>query len=317
MSFKLVNWFSAQNNLRPKVIKSIVKQVILVITFSLIAFNLSAVGIVNAESKVTTEVVDVYPNDKESNWWVQWNVCSEKDLLNPWFRVTSDVEFFTVGVEGLLLKGNCDDVTYQIGADDPESIELSYVEKHPTKKTIILLGAEKSRFTDKYLVSLRICSGENQILNPEIIAKSDIDNQKLSFFSNIGPGSCLDHDLNLKANDLDTIAIDFVNQLTSETKFEIENKVQNISNIPDWIKNNAKWWSEGQISDSEFTSCIQYLIKENIMVIPELPISSQSSEEQVPDWVRSKAGWWADGLISEGDFVSGIRYLVEFGLIRV
>ena len=24
--------------------------------------------------------------------------------------------------------------------------------------------------------------------------------------------------------------------------------------IPDWIKNNAGWWSEGQISDSEITS---------------------------------------------------------------
>ncbi len=34
------------------------------------------------------------------------------------------------------------------------------------------------------------------------------------------------------------------------------------SEIPEWIKNNAGWWSEGLIGDSDFVSGIQYLIKE-------------------------------------------------------
>ena len=87
--------------------------------------------------------------------------------------------------------------------------------------------------------------------------------------------------------------------------------------IPEWIKNNAMWWSEGQIGDSDFTGGIQFMIKENIMVIPDLPESAKAGEEQVPDWVRNNAGWWADGLISDDDFVSGIKYLVEQGIIRV
>jgi hypothetical protein len=36
-------------------------------------------------------------------------------------------------------------------------------------------------------------------------------------------------------------------------------------NIPDWIKNNAKWWSEGQIDDTAFVSGIQYLIQNGMM----------------------------------------------------
>ena len=36
-------------------------------------------------------------------------------------------------------------------------------------------------------------------------------------------------------------------------------------NIPDWIKNNAKWWSEGQIDDTAFVSGIQYLIQHGMM----------------------------------------------------
>ena len=29
--------------------------------------------------------------------------------------------------------------------------------------------------------------------------------------------------------------------------------------IPDWIKNNAGWWSDGQIDDDSFVSGIQWL----------------------------------------------------------
>ena len=100
--------------------------------------------------------------------------------------------------------------------------------------------------------------------------------------------------------------------------------------VPDWIKNNARWWAEGTISDTEFVSGIQFMIKENIMVIPDLPeevtqmelkdekrAMGMEREQNVPDWVRNNAGWWADGLISDDDFISGIKYLVEQGIIKV
>ena len=37
--------------------------------------------------------------------------------------------------------------------------------------------------------------------------------------------------------------------------------------IPQWIKNNAGWWADGSISDSDFVQGIQFLIKEGIMRI--------------------------------------------------
>ncbi len=94
--------------------------------------------------------------------------------------------------------------------------------------------------------------------------------------------------------------------------------VLNEIEIPSWIKNNARWWSEGTIGDSDFTTGIQYMIKENIMVISGLPEqAAEATQEQVPQWVRNNAGWWANGLISDNDFVSGIKYLVEQGIIQV
>jgi len=44
--------------------------------------------------------------------------------------------------------------------------------------------------------------------------------------------------------------------------------------IPDWIKNTAKFWVEGNVSDSEFINALQYMIKNGIIEIPEDDSSS-------------------------------------------
>ena len=36
-------------------------------------------------------------------------------------------------------------------------------------------------------------------------------------------------------------------------------------NVPEWFKINAKWWSQGQISDTEFVEGIQYLVEQRII----------------------------------------------------
>ena len=38
--------------------------------------------------------------------------------------------------------------------------------------------------------------------------------------------------------------------------------------IPQWIKNNAKWWSQGNITDAQFVSGIQYLVTQGIIQLP-------------------------------------------------
>ena len=50
---------------------------------------------------------------------------------------------------------------------------------------------------------------------------------------------------------------------------------ENESLIPDWIKNTARFWVEGKVSDSEFINALQYMIKNGIIEIPkedELPL---------------------------------------------
>ncbi len=86
--------------------------------------------------------------------------------------------------------------------------------------------------------------------------------------------------------------------------------------IPSWIKNTAKWWSEGQVGDGDFTKGIEYLIQNDIMAIP--PANSTAiKENKIPSWVKNNAGWWADGKISDDEFVKGIQYLIQEGIINV
>jgi hypothetical protein len=87
--------------------------------------------------------------------------------------------------------------------------------------------------------------------------------------------------------------------------------------IPLWIKNNAAWWAEEQISDSDFLTGIEYMIRESIIVISNLPKTSVVASNSVPAWVKNNAGWWAADQITEDDFVKGIQYLVENGMISV
>ena len=49
--------------------------------------------------------------------------------------------------------------------------------------------------------------------------------------------------------------------------FSIGVQAEKNSLIPSWIKNNAKWWSEGRVPDSEFVNGIKYLIEQKIMKI--------------------------------------------------
>jgi len=87
--------------------------------------------------------------------------------------------------------------------------------------------------------------------------------------------------------------------------------------LPDWVKANAGWWSKDQIDDSTFATGLQYLIKENIIRIPELEQKQTVSVTEIPPWIKTNAGWWNEGLISDDDFLKGIQYLVEQGIIKV
>jgi len=89
------------------------------------------------------------------------------------------------------------------------------------------------------------------------------------------------------------------------------------SQIPDWIRDTAKWWSLTQISDQDFVKGLEYLIQQNIIQIPEGTTSEGDSEPKLPSWLRKNAGWWSQGLLSDDEFVKSIQWLINNGFIKI
>jgi len=87
--------------------------------------------------------------------------------------------------------------------------------------------------------------------------------------------------------------------------------------IPAWIKNNAEWWAAGQIDDNSFVQGIQYLIKEDIIIIPPTTQGTGSDSNKIPAWIKNNAEWWAAGQIDDNSFVQGIQYLIKEGIMKI
>lgn len=107
----------------------------------------------------------------------------------------------------------------------------------------------------------------------------------------------------------------FAADIATNQILHLKTEPKNSGDIPIWIKNNAKWWAQGQIADSDFVQGLQYLIQEKIMKIPETK-SGLVSSTKIPDWIKTNANWWADGKISDNEFVIGIQYLIANGIIH-
>jgi len=85
--------------------------------------------------------------------------------------------------------------------------------------------------------------------------------------------------------------------------------------IPNWIKNNAKWWADDMIDDQTFVGGIQYLINEKIIQVDAK--EKFNSEKKIPIWIKNNAKWWSNGVISDVDFLSGIKFLVDNRIIDI
>lgn len=102
---------------------------------------------------------------------------------------------------------------------------------------------------------------------------------------------------------------------TFEDIIRIEDPTQSNKEIPNWIKSSASWWSNDQISDEDFLQGIEFLVKENIILVKD--VQPTESSQEIPSWIKNNAAWWADDLLSDGEFVTGIEYLIKTGILSI
>jgi hypothetical protein len=133
-----------------------------------------------------------------------------------------------------------------------------------------------------------------------------------SFDSKLDLGT---YEILIKYNDK-VIEYKIIEIVESESTVMVKSSV-----IPEWVKNNARWWSEGKISEQTFLNTLEYLVNEKIINIPKQFESSLDveNEKHIPSWIKNNAGWWATDKISEEEFLKGIQYLIdnEFILVKL
>ena len=72
---------------------------------------------------------------------------------------------------------------------------------------------------------------------------------------------------------------------------EIQSQYGDTKSVPDWIKNNANWWSDNLIDDTDFINGLQYLIEYKIIKIDNKKIQGKVSLEDItfsPSWKVDK-----------------------------
>jgi len=112
---------------------------------------------------------------------------------------------------------------------------------------------------------------------------------------------------------LATTSIFFISLLV--TNFSITYG-ENEKNIPLWIKQNTKWWSEGKISNSFFTQDVQWLAVHKILS-PSLDFGYETNQEKVPDWVKKIASFWTNKEISDTEFLNAITFLLKSKIMQI
>jgi len=91
---------------------------------------------------------------------------------------------------------------------------------------------------------------------------------------------------------------------------------ENEKNIPLWIKQNTKWWSEGKISNSFFTQAVQWLAVNKILST-SLDIDYEANQEKVPNWIKKIASFWINKEISDTEFFNAISFLLKSKVIQI
>ena len=96
--------------------------------------------------------------------------------------------------------------------------------------------------------------------------------------------------------------------------------------MPDWFKNNAKWWGEGLISDSDMINALESLMIQDVIPLDRFVTSSGIEHTagvlaggtltQIPDYQKNVFGYWSEGIVSDDEIINSIGYLMSTGIIN-
>ena len=92
---------------------------------------------------------------------------------------------------------------------------------------------------------------------------------------------------------------------------------QTIGNIPNWVKQTTNWWAITSISDQKFTDSIQYLIKKELVMIPENKKFENTNELKMMSSIRNNLNIWSQNEIDNEEFYKNVNWLIDNKFIKI
>ncbi len=126
------------------------------------------------------------------------------------------------------------------------------------------------------------------------------------------------------------VAIGYSQEGTDEYEQDLSTKTI----MPDWFKNNAKWWKEDLISDTDMINALENLMIQEIIPLDKFvksfsglehqaDVDSSDSDEivlntkpQIPSYQKDVFGFWGEGMISDNEIINSIAHLMSKGIIN-
>lgn len=85
--------------------------------------------------------------------------------------------------------------------------------------------------------------------------------------------------------------------------------------VPSWIKHNALWWSQGEISDDDFINGMKWLVENQVLPVTD-PVKKFDDQSSI-DSVKKISYAWTQNKTSDTEFLRGIEYLISNGIIKL
>ena len=82
------------------------------------------------------------------------------------------------------------------------------------------------------------------------------------------------------------------------------------THLPYWYYNDAKWWSEGKLSDEKFLSSI-------ILILNESGNLRNSDDNEIPSWFLTIGSWFSTYQINHNEYKLIINYLHSEQILKV
>ena len=101
------------------------------------------------------------------------------------------------------------------------------------------------------------------------------------------------------------------------TEKPVPNTAKSDGEVPVWVKSVVILWGIEKITDNDFLNILEYLIKNDIIEIPEESFFENTKELKMLSWIKGNLNLWGQGEVPNSEFFKNINWLIENKFIKL